>query len=399
MSNDANSTQESPNQQREAKPPILWLPTSIFVLTFAVAAIGVPWYGFTEGFHWSAWLGFVLVLGANGMSITAGYHRLWAHNAYKAHPIMKVGYALFGAAATQNSILKWASDHRRHHRHVDDIEKDPYSAKRGLWFSHMGWMIRDYDNSREDFSNAPDLLRDKIVMWQHNNYGVLVLVMNFAPALLLGAITGDWIANILLAGVLRLVVSHHSTFFINSLAHFWGRQPYTEENTARDNDVLALFTYGEGYHNYHHLFQNDYRNGIRWWHFDPTKWLIKTASWLGLTWDLNKVSDFKIQRAITAMQFRKAQRELEAKASSGLIDTSKMAAFLEREYEEFRQCLNDWNELSQEWYGEKREAFVGKKHAMQEKWRQASVHTRIKELEYALKMQRKRLQLFTLQMA
>jgi stearoyl-CoA desaturase (delta-9 desaturase) len=405
---EAHQTAQS---ESEKKPPLLWMQSILFSSTLLIALIGVPWYGFSQGFSWSGWLAFVVILGANGMSITAGYHRLWAHNSYKAHPLLKIMFALFGAAATQNSILIWASGHRRHHRHVDDIDNDPYSAKKGLWYSHIGWMLRDYKASSEDFSNARDLQRDKIVMWQHNNYLALVLIMNIAPAVILGFITGNMLENILLAGVLRLVVSHHTTFFINSLAHYWGRRPYTDENTARDNDFLALLTYGEGYHNYHHIFQNDYRNGIRWWHYDPTKWLIKTASWVGLTWDLRKVPDFKIQRAVLTMQFKKAEQAL--RRSNG-ADAKQFGAFLEQEYLQFCEHLNDWNAVSQRWVETKRHAINAQKEALQENfadrkeqlqlnlhnaWEHATLRTRLKELEYALKMQRKRLQMLSVQMA
>ena len=92
------------NIAADAKPPLLWMQTILFSSTLLIALIGVPWYGISHGFTWSAWLGFVLILGANGMSITAGYHRLWAHNSYKAHPLLKVLFALFGAAATATSI-------------------------------------------------------------------------------------------------------------------------------------------------------------------------------------------------------------------------------------------------------------------------------------------------------
>jgi stearoyl-CoA desaturase (delta-9 desaturase) len=215
----------------------------------------------------------------------------------------------------------------------------------------------------------------------------------------------------LLAGVLRLVVSHHTTFFINSLAHFWGRRPYTDENSARDNDFLALLTYGEGYHNYHHIFQNDYRNGIRWWHYDPTKWLIKTASWAGLTWDLRKIPDFKIQRAIITMQFKKAEQALRNRKGA---DTNQFTAFLEQEYQQFCDHLNDWNAMSQRWMDAKREHLAEQKDALQlnlagkketfqqnlhNAWEHATLPSRLQELEYALKMQRKRLQMLTLEMA
>ncbi|WP_373080001.1 acyl-CoA desaturase [Zhongshania sp.] len=406
-----SEVQQVNNGKSEQKPPLLWMQTILFSSTLLIALIGVPWYGFSQGFTWSGWLAFIVILGANGMSITAGYHRLWAHNSYKAHPLLKIMFALFGAAATQNSILIWASGHRRHHRHVDDIDNDPYSAKKGLWYSHIGWMLRNYEASSDDFSNARDLQRDKIVMWQHNNYLVLVLTMNIAPAVILGFITGNMLEHILLAGVLRLVVSHHTTFFINSLAHYWGRRPYTDENTARDNDFLALLTYGEGYHNYHHIFQNDYRNGIRWWHYDPTKWLIKSASWLGLTWDLRKVPDFKIQRAILTMQFKKAEQTLRQRQGA---EAKQFGAFLEQEYQQFCEYLNDWSAVSQRWMESKRgvisaqtealqENFVGKKEQLQlnlnHAWEHATLRTRLKELEYALKMQRKRMQMLSVQMA
>jgi stearoyl-CoA desaturase (delta-9 desaturase) len=375
------------------KPPVLWLQSSIFLGTLLVAAIGVPWYGLSYGFHWSAWLGFALVLVANGIAITAGYHRLWSHNAYKASALLRLPLALFGAATLQNSILVWASGHRRHHRYIDDLDKDPYCANRGLWFSHIGWMLRDYESSREDFSNVRDLQRDPIVVWQHKHYGPLALAMNFIPPLILGWITGDWLANLLLAGVLRLVICHHTTFFINSLAHYWGKQPYTDRNTARDNGVLALLTYGEGYHNYHHQFQNDYRNGVRWWQFDPTKWLIKGASWVGLARDLNRTPDFKIREAIVAMQFKRAQQSLALS-----IHTEKLRAIVEQEYQQFLQSLQQWKALREQWYVRKREKLVEARDDWYRKWEQTNLRAGFRELEYALKLQQKRLKQINLQL-
>lgn len=327
------------------KPPLLKVQSILFAVTFAIAAIGVPWYQIAVGFDATAWIAFVIYAGLTGISITAGYHRLWAHNAYKAHWSLRLAFALFGAATVQNSIKAWVSGHRTHHRHVDDNDKDPYSAGRGLWFSHMGWMLRDWESGREDFSNIKDLERDPIVVWQHDNYLAITLVMNFGPALLLGALTGDFLAHFLLIGVLRLVFTHHTTFFINSLAHFWGKQPYTDENSARDNGVLALFTYGEGYHNYHHKFQLDYRNGVRWWQFDPTKWLIFSAQALGLTSDLKRVPFIAVREAQLQNQFDRAQEKL---ANANDVDDStleRLRTTLEREYSEFLEHVQQWGEL------------------------------------------------------
>jgi stearoyl-CoA desaturase (delta-9 desaturase) len=376
-----------------SKPPINWLPAVVLIATPLVALTLVPWYGITHGFTASHWLVFALVLACNGLSITAGYHRLWSHKTYKAHAALRWFFALFGAAATQNSILVWASSHRRHHRHVDDNERDPYSAKRGFWYAHMGWMLRHWPVARDDLSNVGDLKKDPIVAFQHRYYAPLAIGMNLLPAVVAGLLLGDMLGHILLAGFLRLVVNHHVTFFINSLAHIWGRQPYTAANTARDNGFLALLTYGEGYHNYHHLFQTDYRNGVRWWQFDPTKWLIATASWVGLASDLNRVEDFRIQRALLDRQFQRAQERLPHARNA-----EAWREHLDREYQQFLHSLQEWNQLRHEWYEHKRQQLAEATAELHRRWQHTAISSRLQELEYALKLQRKRLQYLTLQM-
>ena len=376
--------------QAQIKPPFNRVNVAIFVGLPIAALILVPLWGIYQGYDTFQWLWALVFLYLNGMSITGGYHRLWAHRAYNASPALKWFFAFWGAGALQNSILIWASDHRRHHRHVDDNIKDPYSAGRGLWYSHMGWMLRQYRSNTPDFSNAKDLQRDPVVMWQHEHYVVLTTFMNLGLPVLLGLWHGDIIGTVLLVGLLRLVVNHHVTFFINSLAHFWGKRPYTESNSARDNGFLAFLTYGEGYHNYHHIFQTDYRNGIRWWQWDPTKWMIAACSKVGLASDLNRVSNFKIQRAILDTAFSRARDKMaEAEGNDSLKN------MLEREYQLFTDFINQWTALRAESYERTREQLRGaleeKKHRLQTKWENAALHTQFKTLEYSLKMQRKRL--------
>ncbi|MDO8861691.1 fatty acid desaturase [Haliea sp. E1-2-M8] len=373
-----------------AKPPLIPANVIIFVGFPILALILVPLWGVYHGFSTAQWLWALVFLYLNGLSITGGYHRLWAHNAYEAHPALKWFFALWGAGALQSSILVWASDHRRHHRHVDDNEQDPYSAGRGLWFSHMGWMLRHYPSGDNDFSNARDLQRDPVVMFQHRHYVALTTFMNLGPPLLLGIALGDVIGTVLLVGLLRLVVNHHVTFFINSLAHFWGSRPYTEDNSARDNGFLAFLTYGEGYHNYHHIFQNDYRNGIRWWQWDPTKWMIGLCARLGLASNLNRVPGFRIQRAMVDAQFARARRELAEQA-----DNEPLRELLEREYQLFTESVNQWRALQSARYDRKvaefEDALQARRLQMLDKWEHAAVRSKLRELEYALKNQRKRL--------
>ncbi len=374
------------------KPPLNAVNVVIFAVLPLATLVLVPLWGVYYGFDAFQWLWALAFLYLNGLSITGGYHRLWAHKSYDASPALKWFFAFWGAGALQNSILVWASDHRRHHRHVDDVELDPYSAKRGLWFSHIGWILRNYHGNEPDFSNAADLQRDPIAVWQHKYYVPLTLLMNLGLPLLLGIWHGDIIGTLLLVGLLRLVVNHHVTFFINSLAHFWGTRPYTETNSARDNGFLAFLTYGEGYHNYHHIFQSDYRNGIRWWQWDPTKWMIAACQRIGLARNLNRISDFKIQRALLDTAFMRARTKL-----ATAKDSESLRGLLEREYQIFTDSIAQWKALQAERYERTKVQLSGaledRKHNLQQKWEHAALHSKLKTLEYSLKLQRKRMSL------
>jgi stearoyl-CoA desaturase (delta-9 desaturase) len=374
-------------KRREEHAPYNPLTTTIFTVTPLVALTVVPWYGIVHGYNLAAWVFFGLFLFLTGLGITGGYHRMWAHRAYSAHWSVRLFYMLFGAMALQQTILIWASQHRVHHQNVDDVDVDPYSAKRGFWFSHIGWILRNYPSGEVDFSNVRDLQRDPIVAFQHKYYVPITLAMNVALPLALGALFGDVWGMFLLAGVLRLVINHHVTFFINSLAHMWGSQPYTDENTARDNHVLAFITYGEGYHNFHHIFANDYRNGVKWWHWDPTKWIIATLSGLGLVTNLKRVPDLWIHRAQLAMQFKRMERALEQQRDRHPHEQlERIKSLVADEYNSFKRALEEWARVREEWVSDR-------KRRLLQRWEDASFRTRLREIEDRLRLQRRRLHL------
>ncbi|HAT8520416.1 TPA: acyl-CoA desaturase [Vibrio vulnificus] len=296
---------------QQQKPPFIWLNIAIFVTSLVLALVVTPWYGIKEGFGFEHLIWLLVTFSFTNLSITAGYHRLWSHKTYEAHPLLRIVFAIGGAFSLQNSALHWSSDHRMHHKFVDHHDKDPYSASRGFWFSHIGWMLRDYNQSTyNDYTNCRDLQKDPVIMWQHKHYVPLAIATNLGIPLLLGWYYQDIIGMLLVVGALRLTLSHHSTFFINSLAHIWGKQTFTDKNSARDNGFLAVLTFGEGYHNFHHIFENDYRNGIYWWQYDPTKWLIKSCSWLGLTRNLRLTPQMKIDKARAATRLKNALHQL-----------------------------------------------------------------------------------------
>lgn len=361
-----------------SKPPLIWLNIFIFTSTSLIAVIGAPLYAYFVGFDWTQWAMLLAAFSYCGMSITAGYHRLWSHKAYEANAVMRFIFAVGGAFALQNSILHWSSDHRIHHRHVDNNDKDPYSAKMGFFYSHIGWMLREYQANRySDYSNCRDLQKDKIVMWQHKYYVPLAVATNFGIPLLFGLWHGDIWGALLLVGIVRLVLSHHTTFFINSLAHIWGSQPYTDKNTARDNGFLALLTFGEGYHNYHHIFEYDYRNGIRWWQFDPTKWLIKSCAWMGMAKNLKVCPEDRIEKAKATMQLQRLQQKLEAVPNSHAC-----LEMLNQEYEILLHKIADY-------YGAKKRMLELKKNDLLKQYESFEFLQQYREMKYRLEMQRK----------
>lgn len=360
------------------KPPLIWLNIFIFLSSFIVALVLVPWYGLSSGYGVEHLIWFLIAFSFCNLSITAGYHRLWSHKTYEAHWSLRTLFALGGTFALQNSALHWSSDHRIHHKHVDNNDKDPYSAKRGFWFSHIGWMLREYNaNTYSDYANCRDLQKDKIVMWQHKYYVPLAILTNFGIPLLLGVIYGDIIGMLLVVGVLRLVLSHHSTFFINSLAHIWGSQPYTDKNTARDNAVLAVFTFGEGYHNYHHIFENDYRNGIYWWQYDPTKWLIKSCSWLGLTNKLRVTPKIKIEKAKAKQALATASKNISKLPNASLLNET-----LNKEFEALMARMADY-------YDVKKQVLEAKKNDLAIKYEKSLLKLRYQQMKQDLAEQRK----------
>ena len=267
------------------------------------SVVGLPMFIWKFGAdiqHWWAHILIALVLFIySGMGITFGYHRLLSHISFKAKWPVKLFALIGGATAMQDSALVWSADHRRHHKHVDH-EDDPYNITKGFWHAHIGWILFKKKLAPPK-DNVKDLMADKIVMWQHRWWIEIALLVGFVfPAYAGWLIEGSWqgaLLGLLLGGMFRLTCCHHSTFFINSLCHYMGTQPYSSSHTARDSWFMALLTFGEGYHNYHHEFQHDYRNGVKPWQFDPTKWAAWTLSKLGLASDLRRVPDEKIELA------------------------------------------------------------------------------------------------------
>lgn len=253
----------------------------LFSLITLSALVGLPIFAYFSDYTWLDWTLFGSLYVITGLGITVGYHRLIAHRSFACPTWVKAGLLIAGGWALENSVLMWASDHIRHHARCDR-EDDPYNARRGFWYSHCGWIFSHDPYADEKYASR--LRQDPVVMWQHRYYVPIVLA-GLALPFVVGFFYSGWSGGIgcfLLAGVGRTFFVLNSTFCINSLCHLWGRQPYGAADSSRDSWWVSVLTFGEGYHNYHHRYPSDYRNGPRWYHFDPSKWLIEMLSVMGL---------------------------------------------------------------------------------------------------------------------
>jgi stearoyl-CoA desaturase (delta-9 desaturase) len=223
--------------------------------------------------------------------ITAGYHRYFAHRAYKTSRAAQFVLAWLGCCALQNGPLWWVAHHREHHRHAD-TKNDPHSPLiRGVWWAHIGWVLApDYNTTAwsavRDWSRFPEL------RWLNRHAWL-------PPTGLAGLcfLAGGW-SGFVWGFVVSTVLSHHATFAVNSLCHLVGRRRYATADASRNNWLVALLTLGEGWHNNHHHYQSSARQGFFWWEIDVTYYLIRLLDCVGLVWDVRKPDPAR-HRALT----------------------------------------------------------------------------------------------------
>ncbi|KAF2836086.1 hypothetical protein M501DRAFT_1007573 [Patellaria atrata CBS 101060] len=284
-----------------------WLNVSLIIgmpLSGCIMAFWVP-------LRWQTALFAVLYYFATGLGITAGHHRLWAHKSYNAGTPLKVFFAFVAGGAVEGSIRWWSRDHRAHHRYTD-TDKDPYSVRKGLLYSHIGWMVMKQNPKRIGRVDITDLNDDKVVVWQHRHYLKVVIFAGLIFPTLFAGLWGDMLGGYVYAGILRIFFVQQATFCVNSLAHWLGDQPFDDRNSPRDHVLTALVTLGEGYHNFHHEFPSDYRNAIEWWQYDPTKWFIWTMKKLGLAYDLKQFRSNEIEKG----RVQQLQKKLDQKRAT-----------------------------------------------------------------------------------
>ena len=285
----------------------------VHLICFAAIWTGVTWSAIATciGLYW-----------LRIFAIGAGYHRYFSHRAFATSRVFQFVLAFMAQTTTQKSILWWAAKHRHHHLH-SDTEDDVHSPRqRGFIYAHVGWIF-DVRHDETDLAKIADFAR----------YPELRLLHKFelAPAIMLGALVfliGGW-TQLVVGFFWSTVLLYHATFCINSLAHVLGKKRYVTGDDSRNNWLLAFFTMGEGWHNNHHAYQASARQGFRWWEFDPTYYLLRGLSCLGIVWDLKSPP-----KALLRNEQRLGRKVIERAAQQLAIsfDPERIAAALESAY-------------------------------------------------------------------
>lgn len=284
--------------------PNTWWAVGAFIVFVHVVGLYALLF---RGTNWNIYWATILSTFFTAFGITAGYHRLWTHRAYNASLPLRVILAILGTNATQGSIKWWALRHRLHHRFVD-TEHDPYDSTRGFFYSHMGWMFQKPHYPRMKLIDASDLNADPVVRFQHRYFVPLLFTLMYGWPALVGWYFGDLWGGMLWVGFVSRIYVWHATWSINSFAHWMGERLFCDQISARGNFLCALLTVGEGYHNFHHEFPRDFRNGVRWYDFDPTKWSIRLWYALGLATDLHRTTtNSMLQARVQVCENRVAQ--------------------------------------------------------------------------------------------
>ena len=252
-------------------------PSAILFVAVHLACLAAFWTGVTiEALTLGAALYLLRMFG-----ITAGYHRYFAHRAYKTSRAFQLVLACLAQSSAQRGVLWWAGKHRWHHRH-SDTELDVHSpARHGFLYAHVGWIWAPCHDAT-DLALVPDLAKFPELVWLDRHHYLTAVLLAVAAWLL-----GGW-PGLVVGFFWSTVALWHATFCINSLAHVLGRRRYVTGDDSRNNWWLAVFTLGEGWHNNHHAFQASARQGFRWWQYDPTWYALTALSWFGVVWDLNR---------------------------------------------------------------------------------------------------------------
>ncbi len=274
-------------------------------VTLPVIGLGVA-IALLWQYGWMGWPYLAMMLGGwvlTSLGITVGFHRLMSHKSFDTYRWVRAMWMIIGTLSVEGAPLTWCAVHRRHHG-LSDRHGDPHSPNlhgegwfgmlRGLWHGQVGWLFSGYWSHPNMEKYIPDLLKDPLLVTLNRYYGVLVLISLAVPAALGYAIEGTMFGALLgfvWGGLVRVLLTHHVTWSINSICHMFGRRDYHSNDHSTNNFVCGLLAMGEGWHNNHHAFPSSARHGLKWWQFDLSWIVIRAMSLVGLAWNIKLPSE------------------------------------------------------------------------------------------------------------
>jgi len=268
----------------------------LFVVVPPLALLAAIPFAWGWGLSWHDIVLSVVFYVLTCLGVTVGFHRCFAHGAFKSGRLVRIGLAVAGSMAVQGPILHWVADHRRHHAFADR-DGDPHSPwlfgtspgalVRGFWHAHLGWVLNRELTNQQRF--IPDLLAQRDMRVVHKLFGSLTLASLALPAILGGLLTWSWwggLTALFWAGLVRVAVLHHVAWSVNSICHMVGQRPYASRDRSANFWPLAILSMGESWHNLHHADPTCARHGVRRGEIDISAWVIRILERLRLAYDV-----------------------------------------------------------------------------------------------------------------
>ena len=236
------------------------------------------------------WLDIILFLSLytlTALGVTIGFHRMLTHRSFQPHPVVKFIFLVLGSMSLEGSALEWAATHTKHHAKADR-EGDPHSPLEGFFHSHVGWLFKD--RTADPAVYTPHLVKDPIVTFVSKTFLLWVILSLVIPFAI-----GGW-QGLLWGGLVRIFFAHHVTWGVNSICHTFGKREFETTDQSRNEWLIGLLAFGEGWHNNHHAFPRSAFHGLHWWQFDVSGYIIWTMERLGLVREVYRVPADQIAR-------------------------------------------------------------------------------------------------------
>jgi stearoyl-CoA desaturase (delta-9 desaturase) len=240
--------------------------------------------------HWPDVTLLLVMYALTALGITIGFHRMLTHRSFRAHPIVKFVLLVLGSMALEGAAIEWAATHVKHHAQADR-EGDPHSPVEGFFHSHVGWLFKDRMADPKVY--CKHLTQDPIVMFVSRTFFLWV-----ALSLLIPFAIGGW-QGLLWGGLVRIFLTHHVTWSVNSVCHTFGKRQFETTDQSRNEWVVGLLAFGEGWHNNHHAFPRSAFHGLSWWQFDLSGYIIRLLERVGLVHEVYRVSPEMLERRLT----------------------------------------------------------------------------------------------------